>query len=220
MQHALAQLARHGAIGERDRTAVGELEGADIERIGAAMFGELCACDAVAAAAFVGVEIIEIGDGAAEAGRERRDIVADPFGQRGRHGTAQDGRRLHRNPPLVRQHDRLQPHQVLAAAATGAMDIGNAGRNGDGVGQRQPAGRRLRRRLRCGAGLILGLILGLLSGLGSGPCSFAAGGPGSVDGASAGRGCGSGSGAAARRTALPAISAALSLKRSAHGAAR
>ena len=61
MQHALAQLARHGAIGQRDRTAVGELEGADIERIGAAVFGEFCAGDAVAAAAFVRVEIVEIG---------------------------------------------------------------------------------------------------------------------------------------------------------------
>ena len=68
--------------------------------------------------------------------------------------------------PLVRQHDRLQPHQVLAPAATGAMDVGNAGRNGDGVGQCQPAGRRLRRR--CGGGLLLSLILGLILALLSG----------------------------------------------------
>ena len=46
--------------------------------------------------------------------------------------------------PLVRQHDRLEPHQILAAAAAGAMDVGNAGGNGDRVGQRQPAGRGLR----------------------------------------------------------------------------
>ena len=72
MEHALAHLARHGTIGERDRTAVGELEGADIECIGAAMFGQLGARDAVAAAAFVGIEIIEVGDGAAEAGSQRR----------------------------------------------------------------------------------------------------------------------------------------------------
>ena len=107
--------------------------------------------------------------------------------------------------PLVRQHDRLQPHQVLAAAATGAMDIGNAGRNGDGVGQRQPAGRWLRRRLRCGRGLLLGLILALLSGLVG--LLLPAGGSGSADGASAGRGFGSGTGTAARRT-FPRVLAA------------
>ena len=76
--------------------------------------------------------------------RQRRHVGADPLGHRGRHGTAQDRRGLHRNPPLVRQHDRLQPHQILAAAAAGALDVGNAGRDRDRLGQRQPAGRRLR----------------------------------------------------------------------------
>ncbi len=142
----LAQLARHRAVGQRDRLAVGELEGANVERVGAAVFGELGADDAVAAAAFERVEIVEIADGAAEARRQRRDVGADPVGDRGRHRAAQDRRRLHRDPPLVRQHDRLQPHQILAAAAAGAVDVGNAGRNRDLLGQRQPAGRGRRRR--------------------------------------------------------------------------
>ena len=55
-------LARHRAIGERNRTAVGELEGAHVERIGAAMFRQLRAGDTVAAAAFERVEIVEIAD--------------------------------------------------------------------------------------------------------------------------------------------------------------
>ena len=62
MQHVLAHLARHGAVGQRDRLAVGELEGADVERVGAAVFGQLGAGDAVAAAAFERVEIVEIAD--------------------------------------------------------------------------------------------------------------------------------------------------------------
>ena len=159
MQHALAQSPRHGAVGQRDQAAVGELEGANVERVGAAVLGELGADDAVAAAALERVEIVEIGDGGAEALRQRRDIAADPLGQRGRHGTAQDRRRLHRNPPLVRQHDRLQPHQILAPAAAGALDVGDAGRNRDFVGQRQPAGRWLWRGLRCGRGLLVGLAV-------------------------------------------------------------
>ena len=39
MQHILAQSPRHGAVGQRDRAAIGQLEGAHIERIGAAVFG-------------------------------------------------------------------------------------------------------------------------------------------------------------------------------------
>ena len=62
MQHVLAQLPRHRAIGQRDRPAVGELEGANVERIGAAVFGELGADDAVAAAALERIEIVEIAD--------------------------------------------------------------------------------------------------------------------------------------------------------------
>ena len=77
-------------------------------------------------------------------------------------GAAQDRRGLHRNPPLVRQHHGLQPHQILAAATAGAMDVGNAGGDRDRL-RSAPAGRpraaagagaacfgRLRRRLSGG----------------------------------------------------------------------
>ena len=60
MQHVLAQLPRHGAVGQRDRAAIGKLEGADIERIGAAVFGKQGTGNAVAAAALEGVEIVEV----------------------------------------------------------------------------------------------------------------------------------------------------------------
>jgi len=82
-------------------------------------------------------KLSEIGDGGAEALRQRRDITANPVGQCCRHLTAQDRRRFYRNLPLVRQHDRLQPHQILAPAAAGALDVGDTGRNGDFVCQRQ-----------------------------------------------------------------------------------
>jgi hypothetical protein len=50
MQHGFAQLSRNRPVGERDRTAIGKPEGANIERIGSAMLGELRADDTVATA--------------------------------------------------------------------------------------------------------------------------------------------------------------------------
>ena len=131
MQHALAQLARHRAVGERDRLAVGELHAANVERVGAAVFGQSGADHAVAAAAFERVEIVEIADDAAEACRQRRHVGADPVRDRGGHRAAQDRRGLDRDPVLVRQHHGLQPDQILAAATAGAMDVGNAGGDRD-----------------------------------------------------------------------------------------
>ena len=126
---------------------------ANVERVGAAVFGQSGAGHAVAAAAFERIEIVEIADGAAEACRQRRHVGADPVGDRRRHRAAQDRRRLHRDPPLVRQHHGLQPHQILAAAAAGALDVGDAGGDRDRIGQRQPAGRGRRRRgAACSAG--------------------------------------------------------------------
>ncbi len=104
--------------------------------------------------------------------------------------TAQDRRRLHRDLPLVRQHDRLQPHQILAAAAAGALDIGDAGGDRDRLGQRQPAGRG-RRRCRHFGGLV---------GLGGrlpGCRRFGLRLGDSAPGASAGRGLGNGTAARA-----------------------
>ena len=133
--------------------------------------------------------------------RQRRHVGADPVGDRGRHGAAQDRRRLHRNPPLVRQHHRLQPHQVLAAAAAGALDVGDAGGDRDRIGQRQPAGRRRRRR-----GGLFGRLVGSggrFSGSGLAVPPVRSGllpaSSGDRRGASAGRGRGNGTAAAARR---------------------
>ena len=152
MQHVLAQLPRHGAVGQRNRAAIGKLEGADIERIGAAVFGKQGTGNSVAASALEGIEIVEVRDRAAELLRQRRDIAADPVGDRRRHAATEDCRWLHRHLPLVGQHDRLQPHQILAAAAAGTMDVGNAGSDGDFLRQRLPA----RRRLRLGRRLLIG----------------------------------------------------------------
>src|SRR5690348_4644104 len=66
MQHGLAGLARHGTVGERDRAAVGELEGAHVEGIGAAVLGQMRAGDAIETAAFIRIIIVERSDLAAE----------------------------------------------------------------------------------------------------------------------------------------------------------
>ena len=62
MQHGLAHVARHVAVGQRNRPAVGELDAANVERVGAAVFGQMGAGDAVAAAAVERIEIVEIAD--------------------------------------------------------------------------------------------------------------------------------------------------------------
>ena len=104
------------------------------------MSGERRACDAVAAPAFVGIEIVERAELAAETFGERLDRGADPVGDGRCHATTQRRRGLEQHAVLVRQHDRLQPHQVLAAAVAGPVDVGNRRRNRDLFGQREPAG--------------------------------------------------------------------------------
>ena len=139
MQHRLAQLPRDRAVGQRDGPAIGKLEGANIKRIGAAVFGQSGADDTVAAAALEGIEIIEVGDSAAEVACKRRDVGANPVGDRGRHLAAQDRRGLDRDLMMIGQNHSLQPHQILAATAAGTMDVGNARRNRNRFGQGEPA---------------------------------------------------------------------------------
>jgi hypothetical protein len=148
MQHAFAQVPRYCAVGQRDRLAVGEFQGAHIERIGAAVFGQRSARHAVEAAAIVRVEIVEVADDAAEAFCQRCHVGADPIRDGGCHLAAQRRRGFDLHPVLVRQHHGLEPHQILAATVAGTMDIGNRGGDGDLFRQRQPAGRggRWRRR--------------------------------------------------------------------------
>ena len=82
---------------------------------------------ASSAAAFEQVEIIEItrshSQGAASGAMSVRiqSATAEAMAQR------RIAARFHRNLPLVRQHDRLQPHQILAPAAARAMDVGMLG---------------------------------------------------------------------------------------------
>ena len=103
---------------------------------------------------------------------------------------------LTEHPPLVRQHHRLQPHQILAAAAAGAMDVGNAG------GDRDRSVSASRQAEGCGAAAC---AAGLSASAGA--CLPAAGLSGSSAGASAGRGFGNGTeaGSVARRSLRPAL---------------
>ena len=106
-----------------------------------AVFGERRAGHAVEAAAFIATENVERRSVRCQAGCQRHDVGADPVRDRRRHRAAQGRRRVDRHPLLVRQHDRFQPHQVLAAAGSGPMDVGNRGRDRDLFRQRLPAGR-------------------------------------------------------------------------------
>ena len=158
MQHGLALLARHAAVGQRQRLAVGEFQGADVDRIGAAVFGHFGARYAVAAAAFERIEVVELGKRRAEVLGERRHVGANPVRERRRHGAAEDRRRFHGDLPPVREHHGLEPDQIVAAAAPRSVNGGNARRNRNRFGQRQPASRG---RRRGGLGLFRGRLVGL-----------------------------------------------------------
>ncbi|OKO85227.1 hypothetical protein AC629_19625 [Bradyrhizobium sp. NAS80.1] len=159
MQHPLAHVAGHGAVGQADRLPVGELDGPDVDGVGLAVLGQQGANNAVATAALEGIEIVEIADGRAEARGQRHHVLAHPVRDGGRHGAAKDRRRLDRHLALVRQHDGFEPHQILATAATGAADIGDRGRDCDIVGQREPAGRGLFLGRRCSLSRLSGARL-------------------------------------------------------------
>ena len=131
MQHALANVARYRAVGERNRLSVGQFQGTNVKCVGAAMFGKVSAGNAIAAAAFKRVEVVQIGDDAAQALGQRHHVGADPVREGGSHGAAENGRGLYRYQPLVRQHHRLQPDEVLAPATAGAVNIWNTGGDGD-----------------------------------------------------------------------------------------
>jgi hypothetical protein len=94
MQDSLAQAARHVAVREHDRLAVGELERVNIERVGATVLGERCAGDSVTAAAFIGIQIFQIGGLGAKPLHERGDIGADPLGDGPRHAATHRRGRL------------------------------------------------------------------------------------------------------------------------------
>ena len=61
----VADVARRGTIRQPDHPPVDQLEAAHIQRIGAAMLGELSAGNAVAPAAIIGVEIVDLAEPAA-----------------------------------------------------------------------------------------------------------------------------------------------------------
>src|SRR6266404_6673393 len=102
MQYAFAQASSYRAIDQRDRLAVGEFEGANIKRVGATVLGQSTADHAVAAAAFEGVEIVEVADDTAEVRRQRRYVGADPRRDGRRHRATEDRCGLDRNPTPVR----------------------------------------------------------------------------------------------------------------------
>src|SRR5579872_7173606 len=165
MQHRLTQIPRNVAVGQRNGPAIGEFKRANVERIAAAMLGELGAGDAVAAAALERVEIVEIGDGGAEAFRKRRDIGANPIGDGGGHPTAQNRRGLDRDLTMIGQDHGFKPHQILSPAAAGTVNVGNAGGDRDRFRQSHPAGGGLGYGHGRRDGVLLRVLLAVLFGL-------------------------------------------------------
>ena len=131
-------------IGEHDPHPVGELEGANIERVGTAVLAQGRAAHAVAAAAFVGAEIFDFAQRRAELHGGRRDVVADPLRHRRRHRAAQRRRRRNRDlAPLGQQH-ALHLHGIRSAALA-RRDQRPKRTEAGNLGQLQVAIRRRRR---------------------------------------------------------------------------
>ena len=138
-------------IGQSDRLAVGELERAHVERVGAAVLAQRGGAHAIAAAAFIGIEIVEPAQRRAERRQRRGDVVADPTGDLFGHRAAQDRRRVDHDPGLVGKRDRLQLHGV-GGAAVARPDQHRQRLERREFGKPQLAGRRARRR-RGGGGV-------------------------------------------------------------------
>ncbi len=114
--HRVAKILRHFRIGKHERLAVGELEGAHVERVGAAVLAQGRAAHAVAAAALVGAEIFQPAQRCAEFVLRRRHVLAHPLRDHRRHRAAQRRGRRDRDFARIRQNHALQPHGVRRAA--------------------------------------------------------------------------------------------------------
>ena len=113
------------------------------------MLGQFCTLDPIAAPAIVGIEIVDLAERAPQRLRQRHDIGADPVGDSRGHWAAQLRRGLERRTAAIRQHHRLQPDQIVAAAGA-VVDGRDRRRHRNGVSQGLAAVRRLRLGGRCG----------------------------------------------------------------------
>ena len=123
----LANVLRHVRVGELDHCAAGKPDGADVERVGLAMLGQLCSRDPVTAAAIVRGIIVDALERAIERASGRHQVLAHPLHDRLGKSAANDRGRHYRDPVLVWQHHRFEPHQIIRAAFAGPSIAGMDG---------------------------------------------------------------------------------------------
>ena len=149
---ALAEILRHMNVGRVDGLAVDQRDRAHVDRVALAVLAHHRPDDVVAAAAVIGRVVSHRANARSEIeGRELRQVVAHPVGDRLGHVATEHGRRIDLDPAAVGEDDRLEPHQIAAAAVAGALDGIDRRRNRALGGQPDTAGgrrRRWRRRWR------------------------------------------------------------------------
>ena len=146
----LAEFPRHFRVGQFQPPPAIEHHRANVERIGAAMFADLGAHNAVAAAAFITSRNYRCRSAPRPAAASAASrSLPHPVRDRRRHGAAQHCRRRDGNPPPVRQHDRIELHHIRRFAAVGLDDRRQLLRVRKSRGERHET----RRGLRGGLGL-------------------------------------------------------------------
>ena len=137
-------------VGQPEESAVGKLNRADVERIGLAVLGELCAGDPVAATAVIGGVVIEALERPAESTHGRSHVLAHPLHDGLGKRAADDRGRRQRDPRFVPQPHRFEPHSVGYPAFAASDHRGQRRRDRQFGREPQPAGRRRRRLLGLG----------------------------------------------------------------------
>ena len=121
--HGEPEFLGDGGVGRMHGHAVLELERADVERVGVPVLGDLGAGDAVAAAALVGIEVLDHGEVRSENGGASREIVAHPVHDRLRGLAAQHRGRRNLDRLAVLADDALERDDIGAAAAMRTVHV-------------------------------------------------------------------------------------------------
>ena len=137
-------------VGQAEFAAVGEREIADIDGVGLAVLAQLRGADIVAAAARIGIEIVERRAAAARISSSTARHPRAPSRQAPAPSGSAVSPAAHRDPALIGQDDRGHQHRVGGAAFAGADQNRQRLELGD-LGEPDLAGRWRRRGGRaCG----------------------------------------------------------------------
>src|SRR5215472_10510217 len=128
---SIAKILSDRHIGQRQHTAIGQRERAHIDGVAFAMFAQLGAGHAVAAATFKVVEGLNGTKLCSELVGQRRRFIPQPAGDRLRKRTIQQRRRLELDAPALGAQHRIDPHHVLAATGLRTDQTGHWLDDGD-----------------------------------------------------------------------------------------